>query len=180
MDTSNVNDKFEEKRAFKNILIHFMDLPVTPPVVSYWGREQNFIGFTRSECGWAETPLSISDIRTIQTVPDIRNIQNNSPLVEGVPQHHQRYDTRDHMHMCLYPNCAKKFGTRTNLEWHTKERHQKNKRFHCTVSGCEYSRQGGMGFHRKEHWKRHMSKMHNVEGQHLPDPAEIDVEMGGM
>ncbi|RTE85301.1 hypothetical protein BHE90_000154 [Fusarium euwallaceae] len=96
IDASNFNDQFEEKRAFKNILIHFMDLPVTPPIVSYWGLEKNFVGFTRSECGWAETLSSMSDVRSIRTIQTLPEIQYTSPFGKEVSRHHERYDTRDY------------------------------------------------------------------------------------
>jgi hypothetical protein len=47
------------------------------------------------------------------------------------------------------------------------------------VPGCDYSRQGGKGFPRKDNWKRHMTKIHNMDQRHLPEPVEVDQDMGG-
>ncbi|KAF4978753.1 hypothetical protein FZEAL_4914 [Fusarium zealandicum] len=93
-------------------------------------------------------------------------------------KHHQRYHTKQHK--CTYPNCTKGFGTKTHLQRHINDRHEKKKKFHCAVPGCDYSRQGGKGFPRKDNWKRHMTKIHNMDQKHLPEPEEVDEEMGGM
>ncbi|KAG5761910.1 hypothetical protein H9Q72_009988 [Fusarium xylarioides] len=92
-------------------------------------------------------------------------------------KHHQRYHTKDHK--CPYPNCGKGFGTKTHLQRHVNDRHERKKKFHCAVQGCDYSRQGGKGFPRKDNWKRHMTKIHNMDQRHLPEPVEVDQEMGG-
>ncbi|KAJ4140175.1 hypothetical protein NW768_001530 [Fusarium equiseti] len=92
-------------------------------------------------------------------------------------KHHQRYHTKDHK--CPYPNCGKGFGTKTHLQRHVNDRHERKKKFHCAVPGCDYSRQGGKGFPRKDNWKRHMTKIHNMDQRYLPDPVEVDQEMGG-
>ncbi|KAI6775474.1 hypothetical protein HG530_002232 [Fusarium avenaceum] len=92
-------------------------------------------------------------------------------------KHHQRYHTKDHK--CPYPNCGKGFGTKTHLQRHVNDRHERKKKFHCAVPGCDYSRQGGKGFPRKDNWKRHMTKIHNMDQRHLPEPVEVDQDMGG-
>ncbi|KAL6917786.1 hypothetical protein FSHL1_009216 [Fusarium sambucinum] len=92
-------------------------------------------------------------------------------------KHHQRYHTKDHK--CPYPNCGKGFGTKTHLQRHVNDRHERKKKFHCAVPGCDYSRQGGKGFPRKDNWKRHMTKIHNMDQRYLPDPVEVDQDMGG-
>ncbi|KAF4465123.1 hypothetical protein FALBO_8037 [Fusarium albosuccineum] len=93
-------------------------------------------------------------------------------------KHHQRYHTKNHK--CPYPNCDMGFGTKTHLQRHINDRHEKKKKFHCAVPGCDYSRQGGKGFPRKDNWKRHMTKIHNMDQRYLPEPEEVDQEMGGM
>lgn len=93
-------------------------------------------------------------------------------------RHHQRYHTKEHK--CTYPNCGKGFGTKTHLQRHINDRHEKKKKFHCAVQGCDYSRQGGKGFPRKDNWKRHMTKIHNMDQKYLPEPVEADSEMGGV
>lgn len=92
-------------------------------------------------------------------------------------KHHQRYHTKDHK--CPYADCGKGFGTKTHLQRHINDRHEKKKKFHCAVAGCDYSRQGGKGFPRKDNWKRHMTKIHGLNSQQLPEPVEVDQDMGG-
>lgn len=92
-------------------------------------------------------------------------------------KHHQRYHTKDHK--CTYPGCGKGFGTKTHLQRHINDRHEKKKKFHCAIPGCDYSRQGGKGFPRKDNWKRHMTKIHGLDQKQLPEPVEADQEMGG-
>lgn len=93
-------------------------------------------------------------------------------------KHHQRYHTKDHK--CPYPGCGKGFGTKTHLQRHINDRHEKKKKFHCSVPGCDYSKQGGKGFPRKDNWKRHMIKIHNKEQHELPEPIEADLDMTGV
>ncbi|KAM3559822.1 hypothetical protein MY1884_001481 [Beauveria asiatica] len=93
-------------------------------------------------------------------------------------KHHQRYHSKDHK--CLYPGCGKGFGTKTHLQRHINDRHEKKKKFHCSIEGCDYSKLGGRAFPRKDNWKRHMIKIHNLEQQQLPSPVEVDVEMTGV
>ncbi|KAJ4147632.1 hypothetical protein LMH87_002144 [Akanthomyces muscarius] len=92
-------------------------------------------------------------------------------------KHHQRYHSKDHK--CSYPGCGKGFGTKTHLQRHINDRHEKKKKFHCSVDGCDYSKNGGRAFPRKDNWKRHMIKIHHVEQQQLPMPVEVDAEMTG-
>ncbi|KAK2608672.1 hypothetical protein QQS21_002783 [Conoideocrella luteorostrata] len=92
-------------------------------------------------------------------------------------KHHQRYHLKDHK--CPYKNCGKGFGTKTHLQRHINDRHEKKKKFHCAISGCDYSKSGGKAFPRKDNWKRHMTKIHNMDQKDLPEPVEIDSEMGG-
>ncbi|KAI5464176.1 hypothetical protein BGZ63DRAFT_146926 [Mariannaea sp. PMI_226] len=93
-------------------------------------------------------------------------------------KHHQRYHTKEHK--CHYPGCGKGFGTKTHLQRHINDRHEKKKKFHCAVPGCDYSRQGGKGFPRKDNWKRHMTKIHNMDQRYLPEPVEVDSDMTGV
>lgn len=92
-------------------------------------------------------------------------------------KHHQRYHSKDHK--CPYPGCGKGFGTKTHLQRHINDRHEKKKKFHCSVTGCDYSRAGGKAFPRKDNWKRHMIKIHNIEQQSLPEPIEVDMDVDG-
>jgi hypothetical protein len=92
-------------------------------------------------------------------------------------KHHQRYHAKEHK--CYYPGCNKGFGTKTHLQRHINDRHEKKKKFHCSIPDCDYSRMGGKAFPRKDNWKRHMTKIHNMEGSNLPEPVEVDHEMGG-
>ncbi|KAL6893245.1 hypothetical protein GGI43DRAFT_174610 [Trichoderma evansii] len=92
-------------------------------------------------------------------------------------KHHQRYHSKDHK--CPYPGCGKGFGTKTHLQRHINDRHEKKKKFHCSVTGCDYSRAGGKAFPRKDNWKRHMIKIHNIEQQALPEPVEVDMDVDG-
>ncbi|KAG5914160.1 hypothetical protein E4U42_000658 [Claviceps africana] len=91
-------------------------------------------------------------------------------------KHHQRYHSKDHK--CPYKDCGKGFGTKTHLQRHINDRHDKRKKFHCAVPGCDYSKAGGKAFPRKDNWKRHMTKIHNMDQQQLPEPIEVDSEMG--
>ncbi|TQV93273.1 Zinc finger domain-containing protein, C2H2-type [Cordyceps javanica] len=93
-------------------------------------------------------------------------------------KHHQRYHSKDHK--CHYPGCGKGFGTKTHLQRHINDRHEKKKKFHCSMEGCDYSKLGGRAFPRKDNWKRHMMKIHNLEQQQLPMPVEVDAEMTGL
>ncbi|KAM0258185.1 hypothetical protein ACHAQJ_003953 [Trichoderma viride] len=93
-------------------------------------------------------------------------------------KHHQRYHSKDHK--CPYAGCGKGFGTKTHLQRHINDRHEKKKKFHCSVTGCDYSRAGGKAFPRKDNWKRHMIKIHNIEQQLLPEPIEVDMDVDGI
>ncbi|KAL6871419.1 hypothetical protein J3F83DRAFT_665799 [Trichoderma novae-zelandiae] len=93
-------------------------------------------------------------------------------------KHHQRYHSKDHK--CPYAGCGKGFGTKTHLQRHINDRHEKTKKFHCSVAGCDYSRTGGKAFPRKDNWKRHMIKIHNIEQQQLPEPIEVDMDLDGI
>ncbi|KID89440.1 Zinc finger transcription factor ace1 [Metarhizium guizhouense ARSEF 977] len=92
-------------------------------------------------------------------------------------KHHQRYHIKEHK--CPYKNCGKGFGTKTHLQRHINDRHEKKKKFHCAFPECDYSKAGGKAFPRKDNWKRHMTKIHNMDQQHLPEPIEVDLDMGG-
>lgn len=83
--------------------------------------------------------------------------------------HHKRY--HDRRHVCTYPDCGKKFGTKTHLDRHINDKHEKKKGFHCTQDGCQYSK-GGKSFPRKDNWRRHMINKHQITPNFEPQPAE--------
>ncbi|KAI1738185.1 hypothetical protein F4680DRAFT_192726 [Xylaria scruposa] len=87
--------------------------------------------------------------------------------------HHKRY--HDRAYECAYPDCDRKFGTRTHLDRHINDRHLKLKAYHCTDPTCAWFK-GGKSFPRKENWRRHMIKNHgstprDFEGMELYDPT---------
>ncbi|CAN8100279.1 unnamed protein product [Discula destructiva] len=89
--------------------------------------------------------------------------------------HHKRYHERPHQ--C--PQCDKRFGTKTHLDRHINDKHNKTRKYHCTVGGCAYAKQGGgKSFPRKDNWRRHMQNKHSV--QNPPEPLEEDVTMEDM
>ncbi|KAJ4386482.1 hypothetical protein N0V93_009379 [Gnomoniopsis smithogilvyi] len=86
--------------------------------------------------------------------------------------HHKRYHERPHQ--CSL--CDKRFGTKTHLDRHVNDKHNKTRKYHCTVAGCAYAKQGGgKSFPRKDNWRRHMQNKHSV--QNPPEPLEEDVTM---
>ncbi|KUI59010.1 Serendipity locus protein H-1 [Cytospora mali] len=87
--------------------------------------------------------------------------------------HHKRYHERPHQ--CS--QCEKRFGTKTHLDRHINDKHNKTRKYHCTVVGCAYSKQGGgKSFPRKDNWRRHMQNKHQQVNP--PEPVEEDVIMG--
>ncbi|KAI0388786.1 hypothetical protein F5Y17DRAFT_180120 [Xylariaceae sp. FL0594] len=76
--------------------------------------------------------------------------------------HHKRYHYRNHE--CTYPNCDRKFGTKTHLDRHINDRHLKLKTYHCTDPSCAWFK-GGKSFPRKDNWRRHMLKKHGTTPQ---------------
>ncbi len=87
----------------------------------------------------------------------------------GPGSHHKRYHERPHI--CPHAGCGKRFGTRTHLDRHINDRHNKTRKYHCTEPGCPWSRQGGKSFPRKDNWRRHMQNKHNVNPDY--DPVEV-------
>jgi hypothetical protein len=83
--------------------------------------------------------------------------------------HHKRY--HDRRHCCPYPGCDKKFGTKTHLDRHINDKHEKTKGYHCTEEGCQYYT-GGKIFPRKDNWKRHMLNKHGITPTVEPQPIE--------
>jgi hypothetical protein len=87
--------------------------------------------------------------------------------------HHKRY--HDRKHKCPYDGCDKKFGTKTHLDRHINDKHEKKKGYHCTQMGCPYF-MGGKQFPRKDNWRRHMQNKHGIIPQF--DPEVMDETMG--
>ncbi|KAI1881740.1 hypothetical protein JX265_000566 [Neoarthrinium moseri] len=83
--------------------------------------------------------------------------------------HHKRY--HDRKHVCPYDDCGKKFGTKTHLDRHINDKHEKKKGFHCTQEGCQYFK-GGKAFPRKDNWRRHMQNKHGIVPTFEPEAAE--------
>ncbi|KAI2617071.1 hypothetical protein GGR54DRAFT_210432 [Hypoxylon sp. NC1633] len=86
--------------------------------------------------------------------------------------HHKRY--HDRKHECPYVGCDKKFGTKTHLDRHINDKHEKSKAYHCIEPTCPYFR-GGKAFPRKDNWRRHMVKKH---GATPLDLEAMDQSMG--
>lgn len=78
--------------------------------------------------------------------------------------HHKRY--HDRKHNCPYPECDKKFGTKTHLDRHINDKHLKTKAYHCIDPSCAYFK-GGKAFPRKDNWRRHMTNKHRVTASQL-------------
>ena len=79
--------------------------------------------------------------------------------------HHKRY--HDRKHNCPYDGCDKKFGTKTHLDRHINDKHLKTRAYHCTDPSCPWFK-GGRAFPRKDNWRRHMIKKHQVP------PAQLE------
>lgn len=72
-----------------------------------------------------------------------------------------------------------RFGTKTHLDRHINDKHEKTRKFYCSVSDCPYSRQGGKSFPRKDNWRRHMQNKHGIAAKAAPEPEFVDDVMGG-
>lgn len=93
-------------------------------------------------------------------------------MLTVIHSHHKRYHERPHQ--C--PQCDKRFGTKTHLDRHINDKHNKTRKYHCTVTGCAYSKQGGgKSFPRKDNWRRHMQNKHQQPNP--PEPLEEDAVM---
>jgi hypothetical protein len=92
--------------------------------------------------------------------------------------HHKRYHERPHE--CTHPNCGKKFGTKTHLDRHINDKHNKTKKYHCTEAACSYSRHGGKSFPRKDNWRRHMTNIHGHNPHAEIEPDVVDTSMVGL
>jgi hypothetical protein len=86
--------------------------------------------------------------------------------------HHKRY--HDRPHECVHPGCTMRFGTKTHLDRHINDKHNKTRKFYCTQHECPYSKQGGKSFPRKDNWRRHMVNKHRIAPE--TDPVEYNDE----
>lgn len=93
----------------------------------------------------------------------------NSVLTKSY-SHHTRYHLRNYP--CQHPGCGKRFGTKTHLDRHINDKHEKSKRYHCIEPTCAYSREGGKAFPRKDNWRRHMTNIHKY-----PPSANIQADV---
>jgi hypothetical protein len=91
--------------------------------------------------------------------------------------HHRRYHERPHE--CPHKGCGKSFGTKTHLDRHINDKHEKTRKYYCMVPDCPYSRQGGKAFPRKDNWRRHMQNKHQIIPETEPGPEFVDEMMGG-
>jgi hypothetical protein len=82
--------------------------------------------------------------------------------------HHKRY--HDRPHECPHAGCVMRFGTKTHLDRHINDKHNKTRKFYCTQHECPYSKQGGKSFPRKDNWRRHMLNKHRITPE--SDPIE--------
>ncbi|KAK4218819.1 zinc finger transcription factor ace1 [Rhypophila decipiens] len=90
--------------------------------------------------------------------------------------HHKRY--HDRPHECPHAGCTMKFGTKTHLDRHINDKHNKTRKFYCTQPDCPYSRQGGKSFPRKDNWRRHIMNKHRITPDSDPGPQYVDELMG--
>jgi uncharacterized Zn-finger protein len=72
-----------------------------------------------------------------------------------------------------------RFGTKTHLDRHINDKHNKTRKFYCTERGCPYSRQGGKSFPRKDNLRRHMQNKHQLSPDLGAATDYIDEAMGG-
>lgn len=91
--------------------------------------------------------------------------------------HHKRY--HDRPHECPHANCDMRFGTKTHLDRHINDKHNRARKFYCVQQNCPYSRSGGKSFPRKDNWRRHMQNKHNIHDVTDPGTEYVDEVMGG-
>ena len=60
-------------------------------------------------------------------------------------------------------------ATSTHLQRHINDRHEKKKEYLCTVLMC------GRTYVRKHDWKRHMTTVHGLDAQQLPEPVQVEI-----
>lgn len=72
-----------------------------------------------------------------------------------------------------------RFGTKTHLDRHINDKHNKTRKFYCKQPDCPYSRQGGKCFPRKDNLRRHMQNKHGIDVKTVPDSEFVDDVMGG-
>ncbi|PFH62769.1 hypothetical protein XA68_11992 [Ophiocordyceps unilateralis] len=81
-------------------------------------------------------------------------------------KHHQRYHSKSHK--CTFAGCDRAFGTKTHLDRHINERHDKKRKFYCPIPDCLYHKTGGKGFSRRDNWRRHMVAKHATSAGYAP------------
>jgi hypothetical protein len=70
-----------------------------------------------------------------------------------------------------------RFGTKTHLDRHINDKHNKTRKYYCIQPKCPYSRQGGKSFPRKDNWRRHMQNKHNIHDVTDPGSEYVDEVM---
>ncbi|KAH7371810.1 hypothetical protein BKA64DRAFT_267287 [Cadophora sp. MPI-SDFR-AT-0126] len=89
-----------------------------------------------------------------------------------VYNHHMK----SHSKPFLCSLCTARHATKRHLDRHVNERHQMVEKYYCLVDHCKRSRKsGGSAFPRAENCKRHMIKVHKLNGSQIED-SDLDEE----
>ncbi|KAI9163395.1 hypothetical protein HJFPF1_05005 [Paramyrothecium foliicola] len=122
-----------------------------------------FPGAASTDASSHNTPSTLLDSPSPESMhsSDFRH-SASPPLVQSAPSE------KTSVFRCDELGCNQTFDQPHKLK------HEKKKKFHCAIQGCDYSRAGGKAFPRKDNWKRHMTKIHNMDQHNLPEPVEVE------
>lgn len=88
------------------------------------------------------------------------------PVLLSNPTFSKHKKSHEHPKHC--PHCDRGFETQKDVRRHMNDKHEKTKRYYCSISGCKYARAAEFGegkergFARKENWRRHMRNQHGM------------------
>ncbi|TLD21407.1 hypothetical protein PspLS_09222 [Pyricularia sp. CBS 133598] len=73
---------------------------------------------------------------------------------------HRRY--QECKHLCIYPGCSRRFGTRMQMERHIDFKHLQGGVYYCPYEGCRHAIENNRGIARRDNLRLHMKRKHQM------------------
>ena len=153
-----MNELYETNLLFENYQNYYPILPIYNSYLTCNHLEnKNYTSFNSNDINNNNKPKErkienvLNDKKNINKKPEIKNKSSPSSINEGI-KFKTMIKNMEKFYMCNYKDCQNLYRSKENLVLHYKNKHLKEKPYHCSFCKATFSHRNGKTYHeRKAH-----------------------------